>query len=42
MIPQRSGSMINMCSATADMGLANRASYAASKGAVLALTRSIP
>jgi NAD(P)-dependent dehydrogenase (short-subunit alcohol dehydrogenase family) len=38
---QRSGSIINMSSTIAEIGLANRASYAASKGAVLAFTRSI-
>jgi NAD(P)-dependent dehydrogenase (short-subunit alcohol dehydrogenase family) len=41
MIEQRSGSVINMSSTIAEIGLANRASYAASKGAVLALTRSM-
>jgi NAD(P)-dependent dehydrogenase (short-subunit alcohol dehydrogenase family) len=41
MIEQRAGSIINMSSAIAEIGLANRASYAASKGAVLALTRSM-
>jgi NAD(P)-dependent dehydrogenase (short-subunit alcohol dehydrogenase family) len=41
MMSQRSGSIINMSSAIAEMGLANRAPYAASKGAVLALTRSM-
>jgi NAD(P)-dependent dehydrogenase (short-subunit alcohol dehydrogenase family) len=35
------GSIINMSSTIAEIGLANRASYAASKGAVLAFTRSI-
>src|SRR5438270_9255074 len=39
MLEQRSGSIINMSSTIAEIGLANRASYAASKGAVLALTR---
>lgn len=39
MLEQRSGSVINMSSTIAEIGLANRASYAASKGAVLALTR---
>ena len=38
---QRSGSIINMSSTIAEIGLANRASYAASKGAVLAFTRTI-
>lgn len=41
MIAQRSGSIINMSSGIADMGLARRVSYAASKGAVLAMTRSM-
>jgi NAD(P)-dependent dehydrogenase (short-subunit alcohol dehydrogenase family) len=41
MIRQGSGSIINMSSAIAEIGLANRVSYAASKGAVLALTRSM-
>jgi NAD(P)-dependent dehydrogenase (short-subunit alcohol dehydrogenase family) len=41
MIAQRSGSIINMSSAIADTGLARRVSYAASKGAVLALTKSM-
>jgi NAD(P)-dependent dehydrogenase (short-subunit alcohol dehydrogenase family) len=41
MIAQRSGSVINMSSAIAEMGLGRRVSYAASKGAVLALTRSM-
>src|SRR3954452_3949537 len=41
MIAQRSGSIINMSSAVAVAGLARRVSYAASKGAVLALTKSM-
>jgi NAD(P)-dependent dehydrogenase (short-subunit alcohol dehydrogenase family) len=41
MMEQRSGSIINMSSAIAEIGLGQRASYAASKGAVLALTRSM-
>jgi NAD(P)-dependent dehydrogenase (short-subunit alcohol dehydrogenase family) len=41
MISQRSGSIVNMSSAIAQTGLARRVSYAASKGAVLALTRSM-
>lgn len=41
MMAKRSGSIINMSSCIAEMGLANRASYAASKGAVLALTKSM-
>lgn len=38
---QRSGSVINMSSGIAEMGLARRVSYAASKGAVLAMTKSM-
>ena len=41
MIAQRSGSIINMSSAIAVAGLARRVAYAASKGAVLALTKSM-
>lgn len=41
MIAQRSGSIVNMSSAIAETGLAGRVSYAASKGAVLALTKSM-
>src|SRR5262249_25409451 len=41
MIAQRSGSIINMSSAIAETGLARRVAYAASKGAVLALTKSM-
>jgi NAD(P)-dependent dehydrogenase (short-subunit alcohol dehydrogenase family) len=41
MIRQRSGSIINMSSCIADIGLGRRVSYAASKGAVLAMTRSM-
>jgi len=41
MIAQRSGSIVNMSSAIAEAGLARRVSYAASKGAVLALTKSM-
>ena len=41
MIKQRSGSVVNMSSGIADMGLARRVSYAASKGAVLSMTRSM-
>jgi NAD(P)-dependent dehydrogenase (short-subunit alcohol dehydrogenase family) len=41
MIAQRSGSIINMSSAIAETGLGRRVSYAASKGAVLALTKSM-
>ena len=41
MIKQGSGSIINMSSCIAEIGLARRVAYAASKGAVLAMTRSI-
>ncbi len=41
MVAQRSGSIVNMSSAIAETGLARRVSYAASKGAVLALTKSM-
>jgi NAD(P)-dependent dehydrogenase (short-subunit alcohol dehydrogenase family) len=41
MIAQKSGSIVNMSSAIAHTGLARRVSYAASKGAVLALTKSM-
>jgi NAD(P)-dependent dehydrogenase (short-subunit alcohol dehydrogenase family) len=41
MIAQRSGSIVNMSSAIATTGLGRRVSYAASKGAVLALTKSM-
>lgn len=41
MIAQLSGSIVNMSSAIAETGLARRVSYAASKGAVLALTKSM-
>jgi NAD(P)-dependent dehydrogenase (short-subunit alcohol dehydrogenase family) len=41
MIAQGSGSIINMSSCIAEIGLADRASYAASKGAVLALSRQM-
>lgn len=41
MMAQRSGSIINMSSCIAEIGLARRASYAASKGAILALTKSM-
>lgn len=41
MIKQQNGSVINMSSCIAEIGLANRASYAATKGAVLALTKSM-
>ncbi|MFD0828292.1 SDR family NAD(P)-dependent oxidoreductase [Neobacillus sp. M.A.Huq-85] len=41
MMERRSGSIINMSSCIAEIGLAKRASYSASKGAVLALTKSM-
>lgn len=41
MISAGRGSVINMSSTIAEIGLANRASYAASKGAVLSLTRQM-
>ena len=41
MLERRAGSIINMSSTIADIGLAQRASYAASKGAILALTRAM-
>jgi NAD(P)-dependent dehydrogenase (short-subunit alcohol dehydrogenase family) len=41
MVAQRAGSIINMSSAIAETGLRRRVSYAASKGAVLALTKSM-
>lgn len=41
MIEARGGSIINMSSCIAEIGLARRASYAATKGAVLALTKSM-
>jgi NAD(P)-dependent dehydrogenase (short-subunit alcohol dehydrogenase family) len=41
MMECKSGSIINMSSCVAEIGLARRASYAATKGAVLALTKSM-
>lgn len=41
MIEQESGSIINMSSCIAEIGLADRASYAATKGAILSLTKSM-
>lgn len=41
MMERQSGSIINMSSCIAEIGLALRASYAATKGAVLALTKSM-
>ncbi|GIN14114.1 short-chain dehydrogenase [Shouchella clausii] len=41
MIAARSGTILNMSSCIAEIGLANRAAYAATKGAVLSLTKSM-
>jgi NAD(P)-dependent dehydrogenase (short-subunit alcohol dehydrogenase family) len=41
MIGRRTGSIINMSSCIAEIGLARRVSYAASKGAVFAMTKSM-
>lgn len=41
MIERKRGSIINMSSCIADIGLARRVSYAASKGAVLSMTKSM-
>jgi NAD(P)-dependent dehydrogenase (short-subunit alcohol dehydrogenase family) len=41
MMKAKCGSIINMSSCIAEIGLARRASYAATKGAVLALTKSM-
>jgi NAD(P)-dependent dehydrogenase (short-subunit alcohol dehydrogenase family) len=41
MMERRSGNVIHMSSCIAEIGLARRASYAATKGAVLALTKSM-
>jgi NAD(P)-dependent dehydrogenase (short-subunit alcohol dehydrogenase family) len=41
MIARRSGSIVNMASAIVETGLARRVSYAASKGAVYAMTKSM-
>lgn len=41
MMAQKSGVIINMSSCIAEMGLMRRAAYAATKGAVLALTKSM-
>ncbi|HVH63811.1 MAG TPA: glucose 1-dehydrogenase [Candidatus Dormibacteraeota bacterium] len=41
MIERRAGSIVNMSSCIAEIGLARRVSYAASKGAVLAMTKSM-
>jgi NAD(P)-dependent dehydrogenase (short-subunit alcohol dehydrogenase family) len=41
MMERRAGNIINMSSCIAEIGLARRASYSATKGAVLALTKSM-
>lgn len=41
MMKNEKGSIINMSSCIAEMGLADRASYAATKGAILSLTKSM-
>ncbi|MBB6634959.1 SDR family NAD(P)-dependent oxidoreductase [Cohnella thailandensis] len=41
MMERRSGSIINMSSCAAEMGLSRRAVYSATKGAVLALTKAM-
>ena len=41
MMEKRRGSVINMSSAAAELGLARRAAYAATKGAVLSMTKSM-
>lgn len=41
MMKQRAGSVINMSSSVAEVGLSRRAAYAATKGAVLAMTKSM-
>ncbi|SCW54170.1 NAD(P)-dependent dehydrogenase, short-chain alcohol dehydrogenase family [Paenibacillus tianmuensis] len=41
MMQRKEGSIINMSSCIAEIGLARRASYSATKGAVLALTKSM-
>lgn len=41
MMERMSGSIINMSSCIAEIGLAKRASYSATKGAILALTKSM-
>ncbi|KAB7707224.1 glucose 1-dehydrogenase [Bacillus aerolatus] len=41
MMEQKSGVVINMSSCAAEMGLAKRAAYSATKGAVLALTKAM-
>lgn len=41
MMEQRSGSVINMSSSIAEAGLSRRAAYAATTGAILAMTKSM-
>lgn len=41
MIARQRGSIINMSSCVAEVGLRNRAAYAATKGAILAMTKSM-
>lgn len=41
MMEQKGGSIINMSSCIAEIGLARRASYSATKGAILSLTKSM-
>jgi NAD(P)-dependent dehydrogenase (short-subunit alcohol dehydrogenase family) len=41
MMQQKSGTIINMSSCIAEIGLARRASYAATKGAILSLSKSM-
>lgn len=41
MMEQKKGSIINMSSCIAEIGLANRASYSTTKGAILSLTKSM-
>ncbi len=41
MMKQRKGSVINMSSSVAKMGLARRAAYSATKGAILSMTKSM-
>lgn len=41
MMAQKSGSIINMSSCIAEIGLARRAAYAATKGAMLSITKSM-
>lgn len=41
MMKQRNGSVINMSSSVAELGLLRRAAYAATKGAILSMTKSM-